>query len=82
VHASTIPVQSDLDSTPMDCTITAFLTTALCLVERHDHEGIPPPDLRSENEIKLFSHEEDGGHRPYLEVSWDSPPATPDGCGN
>lgn len=45
-------------------------TTKLCLLERRDYENDTPPDLRSENELKLYSQEEGEGFRPYLEVFW------------
>ncbi|MCK9356058.1 MAG: hypothetical protein M0R22_02755 [Dehalococcoidia bacterium] len=45
-------------------------TTKLCLPERRDYENETPPDLHSENELKLYSHEEGDGFRPYLEVFW------------
>ena len=45
-------------------------TTKLCLLERRDYENDTPPDIRSENELKLYSHEEGDGFRPYLEVFW------------
>ena len=44
--------------------------TKLCLLERRDYEDAPPPDPRSENELKLYSHEEGDGFQPYLEVTW------------
>ncbi len=44
--------------------------TKFCLLERRDYEGVSPPDPRSENELKLYSHEEGDGFQPYLEVSW------------
>lgn len=49
--------------------------TKLCLLERRDYEGTPPPDPRSENELKLYSREEGDGFQPYLEVAWDEQPA-------
>jgi hypothetical protein len=55
-------------------------TTKLCLLERRDYENVEPPDLHSENEIKLYSFEEGEGYQPYLEVFWgEVPPETPDG---
>jgi hypothetical protein len=45
-------------------------TTKLVLLERRDYENDPPPDLHSENELKLYSYEEGEGFRPYLEVFW------------
>jgi len=45
-------------------------STKLCLLERRDYENDTPPDLHSENELKLFSLEEGEGYQPYLEVFW------------
>ena len=47
--------------------------TKLCLLERRDFENAPPPDPRSENELKLYSFEEGEGFQPYLEVFWGGP---------
>jgi len=50
--------------------------TKLVLLERRDYENDPPPDIRSENELKLYSYEEGDGFRPYIEVFWGGgPPA-------
>jgi len=56
-------------------------STKLCLLERRDFENAAPPDLKSENELKLFSFEEGEGYQPYLEVFWGEVPqeTTPDG---
>jgi len=51
-------------------------STKLCLLERRDYENDTPPDLHSENELKLFALEEGEGFQPYLEVFWGD--ATPD----
>lgn len=52
-------------------------TTKLCLLERRDFENVIPPDLRSENELKLYSFEEGEGYQPYLEVFWGDVPPEP-----
>jgi len=49
-------------------------TTKLCLLERRDFENATPRDLKSENELKLFSYEEGEGYQPYLEVFWGEVP--------
>lgn len=49
--------------------LNASGSTVFCLVERRDYENIAPPDLKSENEIKLYSSEEGEGYQPYLEVA-------------
>jgi len=51
--------------------------TRLILLERRDYENDPPPDVRSENELKLYSYEQGEGFRPYLEVFWGGEPPTP-----
>lgn len=65
--------------------------TKLVLLERRDYENDAPPDVRSENELKLYTYEEGEGFRPYLEVFWGGeppavtptqlPPAAPVGDG-
>ena len=45
-------------------------TTKLCLMERRDFENDPPPDERSENEYKMYAHEEGEGFQPYLSVTY------------
>ena len=57
-----------------DTVVNKAGVTKLCLLERRDYEGVSPPDPRSENELKLYSHEEGDGFQPYLEVSWDRQP--------
>jgi len=64
---------------PLDNAETVINTdgsTKLCLLERRDYENDTPPDLHSENELKLFSLEEGEGYQPYLEVYWGD--ASPD----
>ena len=64
---------------PLDNAETVINTdgsTKLCLLERRDYENDTPPDLHSENELKLFSLEEGEGYQPYLEVYWGG--ASPD----
>ena len=62
---------------PLDNAETVVNTagsTKLCLLERRDYEDATPPDLRSENELKLFTFEEGDGYQPYLEVFWGDAP--------
>ncbi len=61
----------------LDAAVRTDGVTKLCLLERRDYENATPPDLRSENELKLYSCEEGEGFRPYLEVFWT--PASPAG---
>jgi len=62
-----------------DRVVRASGATKLVLMERRDYENDVPPDVRSENELKLYSYEEGDGFRPYLEVFWggEPPAATP-----
>ena len=61
----------------LDAAVRTDGVTKLCLLERRDYENETPPDLHSENELKLYSYEEGEGFRPYLEVVWT--PASPTG---
>jgi hypothetical protein len=54
----------------LDAAVRTDGVTRLCLLERRDYENETPPDLHSENELKLYSYEEGEGFRPYLEVFW------------
>ena len=52
------------------------------LLERRDYENDAPPDVRSENEVKLYSYEEGEAFRPYLEIFWGSTATMPDPDGH